>query len=384
MTRRLRIVHVTGCLDLGGQEKLLVEFARHANRDRFALRFVSLGTRGVIADELEALGWPVSALELPPGLHPGFPLRLATLLRRWRADVVHTHNERPLIYAAPASRLARARGLIHTKHGRGAGNSRRQTFLAALMARLTDHFVCVSADCADLAEQDGVPPRRIVTLANGIDLQRFPGVGPAPGAPAVIVARLCPEKDHETLLHAVAIVVQTAPAFRLLIAGDGPCLPQLQQLVDRLGLDGRVQFLGSVGDVPALLRRAGMMVLSSASEGMPLTLLEGMASGLPVVATNVGGVTEVVQDEFTGLLVPRRDPQALAMALVRLQLDEPLARRLGEQGRRRAVEHFDVVRMVAKYEKLYVSPGGAKVNSQGRKPLETKSRKNDKALEGRK
>src|SRR5215510_8892797 len=102
MTRRLRVVHVTGCLDMGGQEKLLVELARHADRDRFDLRFVSLTTRGSLADEIEDEGWPVDHWNLQLGFWPGLILKLAHWLRRERIDVVHTHNNRPLIYAAPA------------------------------------------------------------------------------------------------------------------------------------------------------------------------------------------------------------------------------------------------------------------------------------------
>src|SRR5437868_10562778 len=114
----LNVVHVTGCLDVGGQEKLLVEFARHADRRRFALHFVSLEKRGPLARDLEAEGWPVTALDVPPGFWPGLVVRLARLVRR-QADVVHTHNDRPLIYAVPAARLAGVRRIVHTRHGRG-------------------------------------------------------------------------------------------------------------------------------------------------------------------------------------------------------------------------------------------------------------------------
>src|SRR5437588_5772533 len=107
--RRLRVAHVTLGLDMGGQEKLLVEFARHADRRRFELHIVSLGGRGVLADDIEALGWPVTTLNTPTGLHPGLVLRLAWLFRRWGADVVHTHDNRPHLYAPPAALLGGVR-----------------------------------------------------------------------------------------------------------------------------------------------------------------------------------------------------------------------------------------------------------------------------------
>jgi glycosyltransferase involved in cell wall biosynthesis len=360
MNRRIRVVHVTGCLDMGGQEKLLVEFARHADRDRFELRFLSLGERGILADEIEALGWPVAALRISAGLHLRSPWQIARLLRTWQADVVHTHNDRPLIYAAPAARMARVAQVVHTKHGRGAQNTRRQTLLAALSARLTDYFVCVSDDCSRLAVEQGVPATRVRTIANGIDLRRFPFAGPCLSGPAVTVARICPDKDLVTLLDATVIVVRAAPEFRLWIAGSGPSLPELVRRIDQLGLAGHVHLLGPVRDVPALLRQARMFVLSSVSEGVPLAVLEAMASGLPVAATRVGGVPDIVADGVTGLLTPPREPAALAAKLLRLHGDDMLTSAMGTCGRRRVEEAFDVRRMVAAYERLYVDSTCAK------------------------
>ena len=144
--RRLRVAHVTLGLDVGGQEKLLSEFARHANR-RFELRFVSLGGRGVLADELEALGWPVTTMNAPTGLRPALVLRLARAFHQWGADVVHTHDNRPHLYATPAAVLAGVSRVIHTRHyGLAQRLSPRQNLGVNLLALLTDRFVCARAD----------------------------------------------------------------------------------------------------------------------------------------------------------------------------------------------------------------------------------------------
>jgi glycosyltransferase involved in cell wall biosynthesis len=355
--RRLRVAHVTQGLDVGGQEKLLVEFARHADRARFELAFVSLGDRGPLAADLEALGWPVVALGRPAGLRPGIVLQLAGLFRRGHVDVVHTHDNRPLLYGAPAARLARVPCVVHTKHyGDVAHITRRQSRVAALASRLTDRFVCVSQDSARRALAQGVPARRVLALWNGIDLTRFDYRGPAPDGPVVAVARLSLEKDIETLLRAIALAAPDAPTLRLEVAGNGPCLPALQSLAAELALGERVRFLGEVHDVPALLARASLFVLSSRTEGVSLTLLEAMARGLPVVATRVGGNPEVVAEDETGLLVPPRDPAALAAALLHLLRDPDAGRRMGRAGRRRVEEHFEIRRMVAGYEALYLAP----------------------------
>jgi glycosyltransferase involved in cell wall biosynthesis len=352
--RRKSVVHVTLGLGVGGQEKLLVEFARHADRARFDLRVVSLGGRGTLAPELEACGVPVEALAEPDGLRPGIVLRLAGLFRRWRADVVHTHDNRPLVYGAPAARLARVPQVIHTKHyGRIAHIGRRQALLEAAAARLSDRFICVSRDSATAAIAQGVPARKVGAIWNGIDLARFAYVGPCPGGPAVLVARLSPEKDIATLLRAAALVARAEPGFRLEIAGNGPCLLELQQLAGELGLGERVRFLGEVRDVPGLLARASLFVLSSLTEGISLTLLEAMARGLPVVATRVGGNPEVVADGETGLLVPPGKLEILAEAVLQLWRDPGRGRKLGLAGRRRVEANFAVRGMVSRYEALY-------------------------------
>jgi glycosyltransferase involved in cell wall biosynthesis len=346
---------------MGGVEKLLVEFARHADRQRFALRFVVLGDRGVLADDIEACGWPVTALGVPNGLRPGLALRLAKRFRHWQPDVIHTHDDRAHLYGTFAGRLARVPRLIHTRHGRSPHLSRRQKMLVNAASRLIDRFVCVSDDIARLAVRNGVRADRVTTICNGIDVRRFAYRGPQPEGPAVLVARLSPEKDIDTLLHAAALVVRQDAAFRLEIAGDGPCLPSLRQTAAALGLDGHVRFLGQVRDVPALLARAGLFVLSSLSEGISLTLLEAMACGLPLVATRVGGNPEVVADGETGFLVTPQNPAALADALLRLRRDPSLGVRLGEAGHRRVEANFDIRRMVANYEALY--PGVNTLNN---------------------
>jgi glycosyltransferase involved in cell wall biosynthesis len=352
--RPRRVVHVSFGLDVGGQERLLVELARHADRARFDLRFVSLGERGPLAGECEACGWPVEALGAPEGLRPGLLLRLAGRFRRWRPDVVHTHDNRALFYAAPAARLARVPRVVYTRHGPLDAISRREAAAFPYLARLVDRFVCVSADVAALSAREGVAPARIRTIRNGIDLRRFAYAGPRPAGPVVAVARLSPEKDLATLVRAAARAAPQDPELRVEVAGDGACRPALRRLAEELGLAGRVAFLGTVRDVPALLAGAGLFALPSRTEGIALTLLEAMACALPVVATRVGGTPEVVVDGQTGLLVPPADPAALAAALLRLRRDPEWGRRLGAAGRRRAEQLFDVRRMVAEYEALYL------------------------------
>jgi glycosyltransferase involved in cell wall biosynthesis len=352
---RIRVAHICVGLHLGGLENVLVEVARHVDRRRFDLRFIALERSGSAGKAIEACGFEVTALGVPQGVRPGLPFALAALLRRWNADVVHTHNTKPLLYGAGAARLAGgAAAVVHTRHGQRHGAGRRQTVLFNLAARYADRIVSVSRDSQRLALAQGAPAPRLRVIRNGIDLTRFPFTGPSDGGPAVTVARLGAEKDVETLIRAAAIVAAQDDSFRLEIAGDGPRRAPLEALSLGLGLSDRVRFLGAVDDVPRLLARASLFVLPSLTEGIALTLLEAMACGLPTVATRVGGNPEVLADGQTGLLVPAQSPAELAEAILRLRRERETARQMGAEGRRRVEEHFDVRRMVADYQRLYM------------------------------
>jgi glycosyltransferase involved in cell wall biosynthesis len=353
--RPIRVAHLVAQLEMGGMEKLLVDFARHADRRHFELRFISLGSRGCLAEEIEACGWPVETVGMPSGLRLSLVLRLARILRRWRADVVHTHNNRPLFHGAPAARLAGVPWVIHTRHGQGYGASRREVRAFRVASVLTSWIACVSEDSARLTVEDGVAPGRVCAIRNGTDLSRFAYTGPQPGGPVVAVARLSPEKDIESLVRAAVIAVREDESFRLEIAGAGSCRTDLERIAAENSLGDHVRFLGEIRDVPALLARASLLVLPSLTEGISLTLLEAMGRGLPVVATRVGGNVEVVVDGETGLLVEPKDPPGLAQAMLRLRRSAEESSRMGRAGRHRAQLEFDVRTMVARYESLYLA-----------------------------
>ncbi len=349
----IEIVHVSFGLDVGGQEKLLVEFARHLDRSRFHLRFVSIGLPGLLAEQIEQCGWPVTALGATSGLHPGLILRLTRLFRRWRPDVIHTHDQRALFYSLPAARLAHVPTLIHTRHGRDCHSTPRQLVVFRRLSRWVDRFVCVSSDVERLSVEQGMALGRIQTILNGVDIEEFRFSGSHPGGSVVAVARLSPEKDVANLIRAFALASLEDTDIHLEIAGDGPCREELRQLVAELGLERIVSFLGELRAVPEFLARGSLFVLPSRSEGVSLTLLEAMACGLPVVATRVGGTPEVVVDDETGILVPPSDPAALAAAILRVWRDPQRARLMGEAGRLLVERQFGVSRMLDDYMVLY-------------------------------
>jgi glycosyltransferase involved in cell wall biosynthesis len=250
--------------------------------------------------------------------------------------------------------------VINTKHGRNYPHIRKWVLANRLAAWLSSKVVAVSQNAADVALQtEKVPHRKVEVIRNGIDLERFP-LARRPRRElqrrAVHVARISyASKDQRTLMSAVRIVADKQPDFVLDIVGDGPDRPDLEAMCDELGLRAHVNFLGFRDDVQHFLSRAEFFVLSSVTEGVSITLLEAAASGLPIVATNVGGNPEVTVHGETGLLVPPRSPEALAAAMLEMLKDSNRARRMGIAGRRRVEEDFDLSRSVARYEELYLS-----------------------------
>lgn len=356
----IRVVHVTNQLETGGMERLLVEFARHADRSRFELEFVCLGGRGPIGAVIESMGWPVRALGMRPGVRPSALLALSREFVESRCDVVHTHNTKPLLYSAPAAKIAGVEGLIHTRHGQRIGTTARQDWAFGLASRAADRVVCVSRATFRASVDEGLSRDTLCTIENGIDVERFAFAGPRLGGVAMYVGRLSPEKGVDVLLHATKQVLEHEPEFRLRIAGSGPSMAGLRDLAGSLGVASRVEFLGDVSEVGALLREASMLVLPSRSEGLSIAILEGMSVGLPVVATRVGGTPEAVEDGATGVLVEPDDAEGLAAQLLSVWRDPALAARLGRAGRARVESRFDVRAMVARYEAIYAEVCGVR------------------------
>lgn len=351
-TRPLRVCHVSLTLKTGGLERILTDIARHHDSAQTVPAFLAIREVGRFADEIRRTGCPVTLL--PPAGRIGQIRQMVRLFRDGRFDVVHTHNTYPHLYASLAARLAGVPVVVNTRHGQRAGHGWKSRTQFRWASRLVDRIIAVSDDAARLCvEADGVAARKVTRIWNGIDLSDFSFTGPAAAPIAISVARLSAEKDFPTLLRAIALAIRDVPDLQLKLVGDGPERPKLEGLTRELGITSCVEFLGERTDVPNLLAQAGFFVSSSLTEGISLTLLEAMAVGLPVVATSVGGNSEIVADGVTGQLVPPADPDSLAKAIVSLCRNESRWPALGQAGRDRVAEHFEVRRMVSDYEHLY-------------------------------
>lgn len=363
--RRLRIAQVVRSLDTGGQEVLCARLVRHLGAERVDSLVVSLQGGGWLSRGLEGDGFDVRCLNAGEGWQPALVTRLARLFREAGVDGVHCHNRNALLYGGLASFLAPGTRLFYTKHGASHWEDRATAAIGRLLLRRSRAVVAVSADIADgLRAGRWVVEPKLHTVLNGVDTAEFRPredreqvrreLGLSPEDRVVgTVARLAPEKDQEGLLRAFALLREWMPEALLLLVGDGPLRGRLEQLAAELRVANRVRFLGERTDVARLLGAMDLFTLPSRTEGTSLTLLEAMATGLPVVATAVGGTPEVVEDGRSGRLVPASCPPLLAEALGSVLAEPAGAAEMGRAGREIVQSRYSLDAMVHRYAGLY-------------------------------
>lgn len=367
------ILFVNHSMATGGIETLIVDFARHLRDAGFTPRVAVFQGQGSLERDLNRMDIAVHRLEKREGVDLRMVWRLRRLLGECRAAVVHSHNFSTWLYTTLAVHtLGRRVVHVHTEHS-NVDFAPRRYWIERLLGRYTDRTVAVSAAVRDVMIRDiGIAPERVALIYNGIDMTRFrpngglrgqtrAALGIAPDEIAIgIVARLVPVKDHQTLVASFRLLRErVSRRVRLVLVGDGPERAALAREIAAHDMSAAVMLLGERHDIPALLNALDIYALTSVNEGMNLTLLEAMSTGLPVVATAVGGNPEIVADGETGMLAPARDAAALATAFARLVEDEGRRRRFGEHGRRRVESRFSQSAMLDAYLALYRGGAGS-------------------------
>jgi glycosyltransferase involved in cell wall biosynthesis len=350
----------------GGAERILFELVTRLDRNRFAPVVCCLREPGHFGEALIAAGVPThhGILKSRYSLAPA--PALIRLIRREGIQIVHTTNQ-PLntTWAVVAGRLAGIPVQVTTVHGmRGLPRQRERRMINRALLPFVDAVIALSDVHRDyLVNEDGIVARKVRVVRNGIDLDQFQRSSrlrrsdlglPDDARVAGVVAGLRPEKAHDIFLLAADIVRERMPNSHFLLIGDGPERERLARLTDDLRLSDRVHFLGRRNDVADILPLLDLSVLPSRTEAFPLAILESMAAGRPVVATDVGSLRDMVVDGETGLLVPAADEWQLAEAMTALFADPSRAHAMGEAGRARA-QQFGVKRMVQQIEDLFES-----------------------------
>lgn len=278
---------------------------------------------------------------------------LAELLRELRPLALLAHGFPEHLIGRHAGVRAGVPVLIHVEHNSRERYTPWSRWQSRRLAQKSAALVGVSEGVRQSLLAQGLPAEKSIAIPNGIDLARFVEAGGEREAGLVMSARFARQKDHATLLEAMALLAsRQGQKPTLQLAGSGPLLARMQAKTTRLGLAGQVRFLGHHGDMPGLLRSQSIYVLATHYEGMPLALVEAMAAGCACIASDVTGVSGVIEDGVTGLLVPEGQPQALADAIARLLRDPALAARLGAAARERALAEHGLALMSQRYEAL--------------------------------
>jgi len=282
-----------------------------------------------------------------------------SLLHLWRrlarkpVDLLMLLTVVPNIWGRVFGRLTRVPVIVGNCRGGGAPRRQHERWLWTLADRIITNAAALKEV---LGRHCRVPPGKIAVIPNGVDLEFFrPPKEAGPGNPPKLlsVARLVPDKDHDTLVRAFSLITKSYPQAELWLVGDGPRQEAVQRLAAEVAPPGQVRFFPGQLDLRPFFRQADVFVLSSVYEAMPNVVLEAMAAGLPVVATQVGGLSELVTPGKTGWLTPPQDPVALAAALGRLLGDAETRHRFGQAGRRRVAQDFSLEVMVRRHEGLF-------------------------------
>jgi glycosyltransferase involved in cell wall biosynthesis len=366
----LRVLQLIPTLDRSGAEKQMVLLAQGLPRDRFWVEVATLTRLGPMEAELREAGVPITAIGKRFKVDPLALARLVRFLRAGRFDVVQTWIFAANTYGRIAARRAGVPVVVTAEMAVDLWKGPRELAIDRYLARRTDRVVGNSRAVVEFYRQKGIAGDRLSLIRSGIGDEEPPPVDRAavragfgwPGdAPLLLFAgRLAPQKGVDDLVAAIDLVQYVLPDLRALIVGDGPLRHRLEETAHAFRLDGMVKFTGHRDDVPRLLAAADLLVLPSLYEGLPNVVLEAMRFAKPVIATAAPGTTEVVDDGRTGLLVPLRDPPALAQAIRTLVRDPELARRLGAAGRVRVATEFRAETMIEQFAALYEELARAK------------------------
>ena len=357
----MKIVHVVYSLEVGGAEVLVAQLCR-AQRDNGHEVFICAYSRlGAIGEALASEG---VSIYVPGEAHPARTmLRYFRHFRRLRPDVVHCHNPAPTLQAALPARLAGAHRVLSTRHSLVEPPYDRNAELKfSTIARLACDWVVGICDitCENLRNAPRAPRNRIVRVYNGVaPLHRLPyptELGPDPAGKMftlLFVGRLAPIKDLKTLIRGFAIALATLPFLRLWIVGDGPVRAELEALATELGVAAHIRFWGQRMDTAGFFSAADCFVMSSVSEGLPMSLLQAMSLGIPAITTDVGGMAEVLRLSQNGLLTVVGDPTAYGDAIVRIASDPALRGRFSANALTAFHQHFTLEQMDRAYMDLY-------------------------------
>lgn len=366
----VKIMHVVHSFGMGGLENGIVNLINLMNKDLFSHSICCMTNSGVFADRIRRDDVKIFELHKKSGNDFTLPIKMKQIFTKENVHIVHARGWGTYLESLIASKLTRSvKGCVFGFHGKTFEDlnveNKRRARIQRILSLFTDKILTLSQSMKlDYSQAVGINEDKISVIWNGVDLSRFAvnvdrtlerlKLGFSANNFIIgCVARIDPVKDIGTLLKAFSLASKKYTNLKLLIVGDGSSLPLLKRDADYMGLNDTVVFTGIRDDVPVLLKIMDLYVQPSLYEGVSNTILEAMASGLPVVATNVGGNPEIVIDNATGLLIPPGNAEILKDTILSFYNDPEKIKKFGSAGLNRAQTEFSMERMIDSYEKFY-------------------------------
>jgi len=361
---KIKVLHIIRSFEIGGAEKLVLKLIREQLNSGDVVPFIAaLIDRGPLRKEALEIGLECHAIGLEGVKYISPMLRFAGIIRKINPDIVHTHNFLAHVNTAPVAKFFR-KAVVHTKHGRAITSISWAPFIRRWLYNLSDRIVVVSNETGiTFREKTGVHEKKITVVYNGVDTSAFERYRKDEarkrlGIPESTVvfgtlSRLDRVKDHTTVVNAFADVLSKRKDCLLMIVGDGPERENIERRVQELGISKYVRMVGFTDEVHLYLSAMDLFLQPSREEGLSMTILEAMASGVPVIATPVGGTPEMIEDGVTGRLVGVADPRALSSAMVE-SIEEPERfLQMAKRALEKVKESFTLTAMADGYERVY-------------------------------
>jgi len=343
--------------DTGGTERQMIELACRLDRRRWLVHVACYRATGAWLDRAVSSGASITTFPVPSLRTPAVINHVRAFVR-WcreqRIALLHTGQLYPNIFGLPAAALAGVPVRISNRRNLSAGKTLAQRAAQRLAQRFAHRIIANSEAAAECLRAEGIPAHRVSLIRNGVDANRFAPVQHLRRPRRVVtIGNLRPVKGHDVIIDAAPLVLRQFPDATFRLVGDGPLLGGLRARAKDRGVDQSLTFVGHRDDIAAQLWASDIFVLPSRSESLPNAVLEAMAAGLPVIATAVGGIEEILEDGRTGLLVAPSDPTALADRICQLMAAPALAQALGIAARAEVTERYSFPRMVGAFDDVY-------------------------------